>query len=302
MENKYRVPKQMVEGFLTDGTKKAQNSIRNIMLLGFMAGMFIAVGACCSSAAVFGIENAGLAKVVAGVIFPIGLMLIVLIGGELFTGDCLMFMGVLAGKYRIRSMFRVLALVFVSNMMGAVLVAGLVFLSGQYDLGGAALGAYTIKVAVGKASLSFSKAITSGILCNVIVCLAVLMAYCATDVVGKLFAVFFPIMAFVIGGFEHCVANMYYIPAGVFAASNDTYRQQAMGLYGLTASQIDSINLQNFFLTNLVPVTLGNMIGGMLLIGVPLFLLHVKKSDKAESNHPFNKIASVDRVEKKKAE
>ena len=228
MESRIKIPKQIVDGFVSDGFKKTQNSNKKILIFGFMAGMFIAFGACCSSAAAFGIANAGLAKLVAGTIFPVGLMLIVLIGGELFTGDCLMIMGCLSRKYTAVAMIKKLVLVFFSNMLGAVLVAMLVYFSGQYDLSAGALGAYTIKVAYGKVSLSFSRALVSGILCNIIVCLAVMMAAAATDVVGKLFGVFFPILAFVIGGFEHCVANMYYIPAGILALQNESYKAQAM--------------------------------------------------------------------------
>ena len=276
MENNFKIPKQIVDGYILDGAKKMNHKTHNVVLMGFLAGMFIAFGACCSSAAVYGIANPGVAKLVAGVIFPVGLMLIILIGGELFTGDCLLAMGVMSKKFRAQAMIKKLALVFFSNMLGAVLIAMLVYFSGQYDMGDGALAAYTIKVAYGKATLDVTRAFTSGILCNIIVCFAVLLAYSATDVTGKLLAVFFPIMAFVIGGFEHCVANMYYIPAGIIANSNPQYQEKSMELYGYSANQLSQLNIQNFLIRNLLPVTLGNIVGGMVFVGLPLYLLHVK--------------------------
>lgn len=116
----------------------------------------------------------------------------------------------------------------------------------------------------------------SGILCNILVCIAVLMAGVAKDIPGKILAIFFPIMAFVIGGYEHCVANMYYIPAGILATTNDMYRETAMSAYGYTEAQLSSLNIQSFVTASLVPVTIGNIIGGMLFVSVPLYVLHRK--------------------------
>ena len=153
-------------------------------------------------------------------------------------------------------------------MVGAVALAYLVYLSGQYNYTSGALGAFTIKVALGKVSLSFLPALISGILCNILVCAAVLMASTAKDIAGKSLAIFFPIMAFVVSGFEHCVANMYYIPAGIFASMNPDY--------GITGSQIAALNWGNFFTVNLLPVTIGNIIGGGFIIGGLFFYLHGK--------------------------
>ena len=137
-------------------------------------------------------------------------------------------------------------------------------------------------MAVGKLNLSFLSAFSSGILCNIFVCAAVLMASAAKDIGGKVWAVFFPIMAFVVSGYEHCVANMYYIPAAIFASANETYSLTAMTEYGYTAAQLEAVNWSSFLTQNLIPVTLGNIIGGMLFVGVPLYLIHCQKSKAAE--------------------
>ena len=139
------------------------------------------------------------------------------------------------------------------------------------------MGAFTIKVAVGKLSMDFGTAFISGILCNIFVCIAVLMAMSAKDIAGKVWAIFFPILAFVVSGYEHCVANMYYIPAGIFAASNEAYVQAAMDAYGYTAEQLEALNWTNMHITNPIPVTLGNIVGGMIFVGLPLYLIHGAK-------------------------
>lgn len=279
MESRYRTPMEIVEGFVGEGVKKATTSTMKTIVLGIMAGMFIAFGACTSNVAAHLIQNTGVAKMAAGAIFPVGLMMIVFIGGELFTGDCLMLIGCMHKKYKVIKMIEKLIVVFFSNLIGALIVVLLAYYCGQWELSASALGAYTIKVALGKANLSFGKALCSGVLCNLAVCLAVLMGYAAKDIVGKVWAIFFPIFAFVVGGFEHCVANMYYIPAGILAARNDAYRQAAMELYGISEQALANLDVAHM-VTNLIPVTIGNIIGGMVLVALPLYYLHHDKLSK----------------------
>lgn len=255
---------------------KTKLTLGRLILLAMFAGIFIAIGAASSSAAVFGITNAGLAKCLAGVIFPVGLILVVLIGGELFTGDCLMIFGILDKRLKIMPVVKTLILVFVFNLIGSLVVVFLVNQSGQLDLGDGALGAATIKTAYTKLNLSFGKAFCSAIMCNILVCLAVLIAGVCQDGAGKIMGIFFTIWAFVLGGYEHCVANMYYIPAGLLAKGSEKYVNAAINA-GMSADQINSMSVQGFFLNNLLPVTLGNMVGGMLLIAVPLYIIHKKK-------------------------
>lgn len=254
---------------------KTKKTILELLISGMLAGAFIAIGASSSSAAVYGITNTGLAKALAGTIFPVGLILVVMIGGELFTGDCLMSFDAMNKRVKVIQIVRVLALVFIFNLMGAMIIVVLVNRSGQLDYGNGALAVSAIKTAYGKLNLGFVKALCSGIMCNILVCFAVLLAGTAKDATGKIFAIFFPIWAFVIGGYEHCVANMYYIPAGLLAKTSDTYYNAAMEA-GMTAAQLDSMTIGSFFADNLLPVTIGNIIGGMIFVALPLYMVHKK--------------------------
>ena len=276
MDSMFNTPQEVVQANMNGAVKKATTSKKKVFFMGIMAGVCIALGAQSSNVAMHDIANVGLARLVAGCVFPVGLMMIVFIGGELFTGDCMMTMACIKKKISVAALIRTLVIVYIGNMVGAVALAYLVYLSGQYNYTSGALGAFTIKVALGKVSLSFLPALISGILCNILVCAAVLMASTAKDIAGKSLAIFFPIMAFVVSGFEHCVANMYYIPAGIFASMNPDYVAKAKELYGITGSQIAALYWGNFFTVNLLPVTIGNIIGGGFIIGGLFFYLHGK--------------------------
>lgn len=252
-----------------------------LAILAMLAGAFISIGGSSSSAATFAIENPGLAKCLAGCIFPVGLMLVVFMSTELFTGDCLMIAGVVNKKITATEMIRVLVTVWIFNLVGSLVVVYVCYGAGLLDLGSKALAASAIKTAYGKMNLSFFKAFCSGIMCNVLVCFAVLLAGAATDAVGKIFAIFFPIWAFVIAGYEHCVANMYYIPMGLLAKTNAAYVDAAINA-GMTADQINSMSLGGFFLSNLVPVTLGNIVGGMIFVALPLYYVNKVKITDAQ--------------------
>ena len=203
---------------------------------------------------------ARLAKFVAGLIFPAGLILVLVAGAELFTGNCLMVMAAAEGKINLPQLLRSWVVVYVGNLAGGVLVACLISLSGQ--LGASALRDFTVKVASNKIALSFGNAFVLGLLCNWLVCLAVWSSFAAKDVAGKIFAVFFPIWLFVASGFEHSVANMYYIPAGIFASGGE--------VVGLTWSAM--------FTKNLLPVTLGNIVGGAVFVGMAYLMAYRTKS------------------------
>lgn len=270
--------KEAIEKYIAGCKAKAEISIGKLLGKSILAGAMIALGAAGSSVAAHTITDVGLARLTAGVVFPVGLMMVILMGAELFTGDCLMAMSVSDGKQSIKDLVRVLVGVYIGNFIGAVILALLVFGSGQLNYSGGMLGAYTIKVAMGKVNLTFVQGITSGILCNILVCAAVLMAVCAKDITGKLLTAFFVIMLFVTSGFEHCVANMYYITAGLLAKTNPAYASLAMEQFGYTTQQMDGLNLYGFLVTNLVPVTIGNILGGAVFFGLPLYYLNVKKN------------------------
>lgn len=267
---------EVIEQNIQNGIKKTNLTTKKLILLGIAAGFFIGIGAEASSLAMHGISNVGLARTVAGVVFPIGLMLIVLLGGELFTGNCLISMAVYDKKAKLKGMIRNLTIVYISNFIGAALMAWMINNCGQLNFSDGAAGAFTIKVAFGKVGIDPMQAIVSGILCNVLVCLAIFMAATAKDVAGKCIAIFFPIFVFVISGFEHCVANMYYIPAGILATHNPLYAAKATELYGITAEQLSGLNFGSMF-SNLIPVTIGNIIGGMVFVGLLYWYLYRKK-------------------------
>lgn len=280
MEN-FLSMKEAVNKYIAGCEAKVSSTSQKLMIKSMLAGMMIAMGAAASSVAAHSVANVGLARLAAAVVFPVGLMMVILTGAELFTGDCLMIMGTASGKHSAGQLIKTLIMVYAGNFLGAALLAMAISASGQLDYSNGLLGAYTIKVALGKATISFGKALISGALCNILVCVAVLMAICAKDITGKLLASFFVIMLFVTAGFEHCVANMYYITAGLVAKMNPAYVQAAMAEYGYTAEQLSALNIQNFIVGNLVPVTIGNIIGGMLLIGIPL--LYLNREDVKEA-------------------
>lgn len=268
--------KEIIEGNMNGAIKKGSMKTTKLILMGILAGMFIALGGATSNTAVHNISNVGIARTVAGTIFPVGLLMIVLVGGELFTGNCLMIMSCLDKKTKEINLIRNLIIVFCSNLIGSLIIVALIYFSGNLDYTSGALGAYSIKVALGKATITPVKAVTSGILCNILVCMAILMGASAKEVAGKILAIFFPIFAFVIGGFEHVVANMFYIPIGLFAKHNDSYVAKAEELYGLTADKLADLNIASMF-HNFLFVAIGNILGGMIFVGLIYYIVYKKE-------------------------
>ncbi len=274
-------PKEIIDINMNGAVKKANLSLRKMIVLGILAGMFIALGGVTSQTASHAISNISSAKIASGAVFPIGLLMIVLVGGELFTGNCLMIMATLEELIHVKRLLRNLITVFFANIIGALIIAILVFFSGNLDTGNGALGGYAISVAVEKVSHTFIRGIASGFLCNILVCAAILKGTAAKDVAGKILATWFPIFAFVICGFEHIVANMYFIPIGILAKTNSTYVAQAETLYGVTANKLSTLTVSNI-LNNFVPVTIGNVLGGVF-IGIMLYFVNVH-ADKNTTN------------------
>lgn len=277
MEGYYTV-KEVVEKYIQSCQAKVQMPLKSLVVKAVMAGAMIAMGAGISSVAAHTVPDVGLARLAVAVVFPVGLMMVILLGAELFTGDCLVAMSVFDKKQKISSCIKLLFWVYLGNFLGAAMIALFIALSGQLDYSAGMLGAYTIKVAVGKVNISFVQGIISGVLCNILVCAAVLMAMCAKDITGKLLASFFVIMLFVTGGFEHCVANMYYITAGLIAMNNPEYVDLTISAYGFSQEYVESLNVINFLVKNLLPVTIGNILGGAFFVGAPLYYLNHNKT------------------------
>ena len=277
MQDNYFSPPEITKNYCDIGKYKAELTVTKQFLLGIMAGVFIALASQGSNQAIHTISSIGIAKLIAGALFACGLMLVIIAGGELFTGSCLMIIACLEKRIKVLSMLRSWAVVYMGNLAGSLLIVLIIIYSGQLDFSDGMLGAFTIKTAVYKTGLSFMKAFCMGILCNILVCAAVWMASAAKDIAGKIWAVFFPIWLFVASGFEHCIANMYFIPAGIFAKTNSHWLQQALSA-GVTQEQLDSLNLKTFLINNLLPVTLGNIVGGAILIGAIYWFVYLKQA------------------------
>jgi formate/nitrite transporter len=266
MENGFLTPPQVAEGFIETGVKKAKLTVPKQLVLGILAGAYIAFAAEGSNAAIHTISSLGIAKALAGALFSAGLMLVVIGGAELFTGNCLMVISVCKKRIGLSALLRNWCFVYVGNFIGALFIALLIRYSGQLGFSDGLLGAFTIKTAVYKVGLPFGRALIMGILCNWLVCLAVWLAAAAKDVTGKILAIFFPIWLFVASGFEHCVANMYYVPAGILAKTDGALFDAAVEM-GVSAEQIDGLTWGSFLSHNLLPVTIGNIIGGAVFVG-----------------------------------
>lgn len=238
--------------------------------------MLIALGAVASSTASQSVPDVGIVRLISGAIFPIGLMMVVLLGTELFTGNALMVTAALKGTITWGQLFKNWVVVYFGNFAGALLLACLMAYFGQLDIGGGNLAVYSAKIAAAKSSLPWINAFVLGIFCNIMVCIAVYLGNTSQDTAGKILGIFFPIFGFVIAGFEHCVANMYYIPAGIFAFMNSVYT----GLIADAGINTAVLNFGTFITANLIPVTLGNIVGGAL-VGIIMYAAHGTKKSEA---------------------
>ena len=256
---------EILEKVSDSGIAKAEGRTLRLLIWALLAGAYIAFGAQASQMVSFNLladpDSLGVGRLVSAAVFPVGLMMVVLCGAELFTGNCLMIIGVLDRKIRISGMLRNWVLVYLGNFLGALLVVALMKSTGLWETGSGLLGASVIKTAQAKVQLSFGQAFVRGILCNWLVCLAVWMSTGARETVSKIFAIWFCIGLFVISGFEHSIANMYFIPAGIAAAADS-------GLAQLAGCDVSVLTVGNFLVKNLLPVTLGNILGGGLFVGM----------------------------------
>lgn len=251
--------------------KKVNESNFKLIILGILAGAYIGFGACLAT--LIGHDASkylglGLARFITGAVFSVGLMLVVIAGAELFTGNNLMLMSVLDKRAALWRMLYKWGIVFAANFIGSVLLAYLYYKTNLWKMGDMAVGLSALKIANAKVGLTFTEALTRGILCNWLVCLAVWIAIASREVVGKIFAIFFPIMAFVALGFEHSIANMYFVPLGLFLKSCSQIASEGLDLTNLT--------WVNFFSKNLIPVTVGNVIGGAIFVGLLYWTVYVK--------------------------
>jgi formate transporter len=255
------------------GVKKAKLSPWVLFGLAMLGGAFVALGGLFATVTISGAAGHlpyGVMRLLMGGTFSLGLMLVVIAGAQLFTSDALMVMAWASGRLKTGRMLRVWTTVWLGNFVGALGVAALVFLSGQYTFGHGEVGASALYLATAKSTLAPGKAFFLGILCNVLVCLAAWVAMAGRSITDKILAMFFPIAAFVAAGFEHCVANMYFIPLGLFIKwwAPDSFWEELLA-HGGTRPDIPL----DQFAINLAAVTLGNWVGGALLVGSVYWLI-----------------------------
>ena len=259
MDSLFLTPLEMSKAISDIGERKANETIFELFIFGVLAGIYIAFGgAVATSVLSGGTLDAGLAKFLAGSVFSVGLILVLILGSELFTGNILMTIGLIYQKYSLVKVLRNWLVVYLGNLLGGIIIAWLVFNSGLLARFGnlTSIGIVAVNIAETKLQLSFTEALCRGILCNMLVCLAVIMSIAAKTIMGKIMGIYFPIMTFVASGYEHSVANMYFLPAGLMAKG-----QFVSGFFSIS--------------NNLIPVTIGNIIGGLLIV-----LLHPKIEER----------------------
>jgi len=271
------LPAEIAEKSEAIGVQKVRLDFATLLVLAVLGGSFIALGGMFATTVMAGAEGHfpfGVSRLLGGLVFCLGLILVVVGGAELFTGNSLMVMAWAAGKVGAGEMLRAWLVVFVGNVIGGVGTAALVFLSGQYLSGQGDVAALALDIARTKTTLPFDRALFLGILCNVLVCLAVWLSYGARSTADKILAVLFPVSAFVAAGFEHSVANMYFIPLGLFIVdwAPDSLWQQI----GAGAGDYGALTWTRFGLS-LIPVTIGNVIGGGLLVGGVYWFVYLRK-------------------------
>jgi formate/nitrite transporter len=268
-------PAQVARKAEAVGLTKARMSTFDVFVLSVLAGAFIALGAIfATTVAAGGAELPyGVVRLLAGLAFTLGLVLVVVAGAELFTGNNLIVMAWASRRVGTVALLGNWVVVWIGNFVGAVATALIVYVSEQYTFGGGAVGQAALEIAATKTSLGFVQAVALGILCNALVCLAVWLTYGARTTTDKILAIIPPIAAFVAAGFEHSVANMYFISIGLLVKSDDDY---VAGLDPATAPDLSDLTWGSFFVDNLLPVTIGNVIGGALMVGAVYWLVYLR--------------------------
>ena len=276
-DKKMLTPAEVAEYTLNAGIKKATTPTKKVLVSAFLAGMYIALGALGSIAASYNLlanpATYGLGKMVAGLMFPAGLVLILIAGGDLFTSNILITLAALKKKVSWGQAGKNWALVWIGNLIGAAFAAALVANSSVFDWSNGLYGGVVIKNAVGKTNIGFMAAVASGVVCNLLVCATVWASYAAKNVSGKVIMGWLGIFVFVCIGVEHVVANMGYLLAGLMVKLNPMYLDAAHK----TLADVANLNLGNILLHNFLPVTIGNILGCMKIAGSYYFLFMSKK-------------------------
>jgi formate/nitrite transporter len=265
-------PQQIAARIEQAGITKSSGEPIRVLALSILAGAFIALGAVFFTLVTYdaiGIP-AGLMRLLGGLVFCLGLILVIVAGAELFTGNNLIVMAFVDGKVSLGQLLQNWLIVYIGNFIGAIGILILIYFSHHWFIDGGAVGAKAIAIANSKVNLTWMEAFSRGILCNILVCMAIWLCFAGRTVVDKVVAIIFPITAFVAMGFEHSVANMYFIPAGILAATDTHLLANAGGL------NLEQLGLNGFLWNNLLPVTLGNMIGGSVFVGLFYWFIYLR--------------------------
>ncbi|GAB4580772.1 MAG: formate transporter FocA [Anaerolineales bacterium] len=269
------LPAEMAKRAEYIGVSKAEAPFVKVFFLSILAGAFIGMGAIFAttvSAGTAGVLPYGVARLLTGLVFCLGLILVIVGGAELFTGNNLIVMAWAGRKVTTAQLMRNWVIVYLGNFIGSLGTALLIFWSKQYTFGNGAVGVTALTIANAKSGLDFWQALVLGILCNALVCLAVWLTFSARSTVDKIAAIIFPITAFVAAGFEHSIANMYFIPIGLLIKTFDPTFTAS------TSLELPNLTWGNFFLNNLIPVTIGNIIGGTVLVAAIYWLVFLREN------------------------
>jgi formate/nitrite transporter len=268
------IPQEMAEKAEAIGVRKAELAFWPLFALAVLAGAFIALGAMFSTTTAAGsaVLPYGVARLLIGLTFCVGLILVVVAGAELFTGNNLIVMAWASRKVSTLALLRNWVIVYIGNFVGSLGTAVLVFLGKQYTFGSGGVGEYALKVAASKLHYGFIQAVALGMLCNALVCLAVWLTFSARSTAGKILAIIFPITTFVAASFEHSVANMYFVPYALLIKAFDP-----AFVTGLAdkAPDLSTLTWGNFLLKNLLPVTIGNILGGAGLVALMYWFVYL---------------------------
>jgi formate/nitrite transporter len=284
------LPAAMAARAEESGVKKAATDKLDLLVLSILGGAFISFGAIFATtvsagaislaasdggASLSGALPYGIVRLLTGLVFSLGLILVIVGGAELFTGNTMIVMAWANRKVTSRALLLNWTIAFAGNFVGAILTAGLMFYTTQYTFGNGAVGLTALTTAHAKTSLEFVPALALGIMCNVLVCLAVWMCYGARSLFDKIATIIPPIAAFAAAGFEHCIANIYFIPMGLFikAGAPDSF----WASIGKTPAEFPTLTWDNFLLGNLLPVTIGNIIGGSVMVAAIYWFIYLRK-------------------------
>ncbi len=272
-------PPEMARKAEQVGAAKAGASAANTFALAVLAGAFIAMGAIFATTVTAGGASLpyGVSRLLGGLAFSLGLILVVVAGAELFTGNNLIVMAWASRKVSTARLLRNWALVFAGNFAGALATAGILYVGKQYTFGKGAVGEQALAIAATKTDLGFVQAIALAAFCNALVCLAVWLTYSARTTADKILAVVPPIAAFVAAGFEHSVANMFFIPMGLLVKSDSGF------VASHTAPDLSRLTWGRFLGANLLPVTIGNVIGGAVMVGAIYWFVYLRPESHASS-------------------